>query len=195
MKKTIAIIGSAAALSFAGAGLAAAQDVATDDQTQTQTPETTEVDTTAGETTEGETTADDADGTTGDDTTADDTTGDDVDTPEEVSAIASQLCGTISAYDFLGSASGVVPGLSGEECEANADAAVQAAMTGDIAGALDILRGIDAEIPDDGETGDETETADSGSAGLLDGFDGLSAAPEADADADAAPETEAVTAE
>ena len=43
MKKTIAVIGSAAALSFAGAGLAAAQDA--DDQTQgadtTQT-ETTE---------------------------------------------------------------------------------------------------------------------------------------------------------
>ena len=100
MKKTIAVIGSAAALSFAGAGLAAAQDV---------------------------------------------------DTPEEVSAIAQQLCGTISAYDFLGSAEGIVPGLSGEECEANADAAVAAALSGDIGGALDILRGIDAGIPGEDE--------------------------------------------
>ncbi|MFD2395052.1 hypothetical protein ACFSSF_16375 [Dietzia aerolata] len=88
-----------------------------------------------------------------------------------------QLCGTVSAYDFLGSAEGVVPGLTGDECEATADSAVEAAMSGDIGGALDILRGIEAELPDDGETGDETETADSGSAGLLDGFDGLSAAP------------------
>lgn len=188
MKKTIAVIGSAAALSFAGAGLAAAQDVATDDQAQT--PETTEVDTTAGETAG----SDAADDVTGDDATEDGAT-DDVDTPEEVSEIAQQLCGSISAYDFLGSAEGIVPGLSGEECEATADSAVEAAMSGDIGGALDILRGIEAELPDDGETGDETETADSGSAGLLDGFDGLSAAPEADADADAAPETEAVTAE
>lgn len=154
MKKTIAVIGSAAALSFAGAGLAAAQDVATDDQTQT--PETTEVD------------------TTGDDPTEDGAT-DDVDTPEEVSAIAQQLCGSITAYDFLGSAEGIVPGLSGEECEANADAAVEAAMSGDIGGALDILRGIEAELPDD-------DAVDTGSAGLLDGFDSLSGAPEGDAE-------------
>lgn len=172
MKKTIAVIGSAAALSFAGAGLAAAQDVDTVDPEGTQAAQVE----TANE-------------------TGDDANGDDVDTPEEVSDIAMQLCGTVSAYDFLGSAEGVVPGLTGDECEATADSAVEAAMSGDIGGALDILRGIEAELPDDGETGDETETADSGSAGLLDGFDGLSAAPEADADADAAPETEAVTAE
>ena len=40
--------------------------------------------------------------------------------------------------------------------------AVGAAFTGDIAGAIDILRGIDAEIP-----GDDDETADAGSAELL----------------------------
>lgn len=173
MKKTIAVIGSAAALSFAGAGLAAAQDVATDDQNQT--PETTEVDTTADETA-----GDDADGTTGDDATEDGAT-DDVDTPEEVSEIAQQLCGSISAYDFLGSAEGIVPGLSGEECEANADAAVEAAMSGDIGGALDILRGIETELPD----GDDA--VDTGSAGLLDGFDSLSGAPEGDDAGDAEP--------
>lgn len=177
MKKTIAVIGSAAALSFAGAGLAAAQDVATDDQNQT--PETTEVDTTAGETTEGETAGDDAtEGTTGDDATEDGAT-DDVDTPEEVSAIAQQLCGSISAYDFLGSAEGIVPGLSGEECEANADAAVEAAKTGDIAGALDILKGIDAETPDEG---DDAETDDSGSAGMLGSLTGDDAAGDDAAD-------------
>lgn len=130
MKKTIAVIGSAAALSFAGAGLAAAEE-ATD---PTQGAGTTE---TGGEF-------------------------DEVETPAEVSDIAAQLCGTISAYDFLGSAEGVVPGLSGEACEANATAAVAAAFSGDISGAIDILRGIDAEIPCD-----DYETADAGSAELL----------------------------
>ncbi|WP_440220668.1 hypothetical protein [Dietzia sp. MNB45] len=137
MKKTIAVIGSAAALSFAGAGLAAAQEP-TD---PTQGADTTQTETT-----------DDA---------LDDAL-DEVETPAEVSAIAEQLCGTISAYDFLGSAEGVVPGLSGEACEANATAAVAAAFSGDISGAIDILRGIDAEIP-----GDDDETADAGSAELL----------------------------
>lgn len=136
MKKTIAVIGSAAALSFAGAGLAAAEEAADPtqgaDATQTETD-----DTTGGEL-------------------------DEVETPAEVSDIAAQLCGTISAYDFLGSAEGVVPGLSGEACEANATAAVAAAFSGDISGAIDILRGIDAEIP-----GDDDETADAGSAELL----------------------------
>lgn len=161
MKKTIAVIGSAAALSFAGAGLAAAQDVDTLDP---EGPQGVQVDTTQN-----------------DDEGQD--TGDDVDTPEEVSAIAQQLCGTVSAYDFLGSAAGIAPGLSGEECEANADAAVEAAMSGDIGGALDILRGIDAEIPDE----DEDDAADSGSAGLLDGFDSLSATPEGDDTEEPAP--------
>ncbi|MVZ91703.1 hypothetical protein GQF49_14725 [Microbacter sp. ANSKLAB05] len=136
MKKTIAVIGSAAALSFAGAGLAAAEEAAD----PTQGAGTTQTET-------------------------DDTTGgefDEVETPAEVSDIAAQLCGTISAYDFLGSAEGVVPGLSGEACEANATAAVAAAFSGDISGAIDILRGIDAEIP-----GDDDETADAGSAELL----------------------------
>ena len=133
MKKTIAVIGSAAALSFAGAGLAAAADGVGD---QGQTPGADQVETTEG--TEG--------------------------TTEQVSEIAEQLCGTISAYDFLGSAEGIVPGLSGEECEANADAAVAAAMAGDIEGALDILRGIDAGTPGEGEEGDDTT---GGSAELL----------------------------
>lgn len=127
MKKTIAIIGSAAALSFAGAGLASAQGL----------PGSSAPATDAG----------------------------------EVSAIAEQLCGTIDAYDFLGSAEGVVPGLTGDECEANADAAVSAALSGDIEGALEILRGIDAETPgddadvpgdgatDEDEAGDDAEDA------------------------------------
>ena len=175
MKKTIAVIGSAAALSFAGAGLAAAQDVDTID---TDSPQGVQVETTQnddGDAGEGD------DGDTGEDNGDDN--GDDTDTPAEVSEIAAQLCGSISAYDFLGSAEGIVPGLSGEECEANADAAVEAAMSGDIGGALDILRGIDSELPDD-----DDETADSGSAGLLDGFDSLSGAP-ADDDVDEAATT------
>ena len=164
MKKTIAVIGSAAALSFAGAGLAAAQDVDTID---TDSPQGVQVETTQND-----------DGDAGEDNGDDN--GDD--TPAEVSEIAAQLCGSISAYDFLGSAEGIVPGLSGEECEANADAAVEAAMSGDIGGALDILRGIDSELPDD-----DDETADSGSAGLLDGFDSLSGAPEGDDTEEPAP--------
>lgn len=153
MKKTIAVIGSAAALSFAGAGLAAAQDLDPDAASGAPT----------------ETLQQDADDETGDATDDEETT------PAEVSEIAQQLCGTVSEYDFLGSVGSIAPGLSGEECEANADAAVAAAMTGDIGGALDILRGIDAELPDD--------AVDSGSAGLLDGLDSLSADPEGD-DAD-----------
>ena len=138
MKKTIAVIGSAAAFSFAGAGLAAAQDV---DTLDTDAPQAVQVETTQDE--------------------VDEVDGDDIDTPDEVSEIAAQLCGLVSAYDFIGSAAGVMPGLSGEDCEANADAAVAAAMSGDIGGALDILRGIDAEIPGD------DESADTGSASLL----------------------------
>ncbi|MFN3600150.1 MAG: hypothetical protein ACK4UY_02025 [Dietzia sp.] len=125
MKKTIAIIGSAAALSFSGAGLAAAQsDLPGLDSGSVGDPATVETDV------------------------------DGVETPAEVSDIAQQLCGTISAYDFLGSVGGVVPGLSGDECEANADLAISTAMTGDISGAIDILRGIDAEIPGDGDNGE-----------------------------------------
>ena len=112
MKKTIAIIGSAAALSFSGAGLAAAQGLP------------------GGEAPTGSLGAPAVD-------------------VGQVSELAEQLCGTIAAYDFLGSAEGVVPGLSGEECEANADLAVATALSGDIAGALDILRGIEAEVPGD----------------------------------------------
>lgn len=160
MKKTIAVIGSAAALSFAGAGLAAAEEG--DAGNPADAPGT-----------QVETNEEPGDGENGND--------DEVDTPEEVSDIAMQLCGTISAYDFLGSAGSFLPGLEGEECEANADAAVQAAMSGDIGGALDILRGIEAELPD----GDDA--VDSGSAGLLDGFDSLSGAPEGDDAGDAEP--------
>ncbi|RBA30665.1 hypothetical protein DQ226_16360 [Dietzia maris] len=133
MKKTIAVIGSAAALSFAGAGLAAAEEP----ENQVQNPDATQSEPTEKDP-------------------------DEVETPAEVSDIAAQLCGTISAYDFLGSAEGVVPGLSGAECKANATAAVGAAFSGDISGAIDILRGIDAGTPDEGD-----EAADAGSAELL----------------------------
>lgn len=125
MKKTIAVIGSAAALSFAGAGLASAQSAVPG------------VD--AGSLGAGET----------------------VETPAEVSAFAEQLCGTIDAYDFLGSAEGVVPGLSGEDCAANAQLAVDAAFSGDIQGAIDILQGIATEVPDEDETdGDDAAVED-----------------------------------
>lgn len=177
MKKTIAVLGSAAALSFAGAGLAAAQSelpgLDAGSLGATETTETTETETTETETAEAQV--------------------DDVETPAEVSEIAQQLCGTVSAYDFLGSVGSVVPGLSGEECEANADAAVAAAMTGDIAGAVDILRGIDAETPGEVEDGEGDDTVDTGSAGLLDGFSGdAEAEAEVDADAVAEPVAEPV---
>ena len=138
MKKTIAVIGSAAALTFAGAGLAAAEEV-------------DPVDTPA----------------TGNEVNEDGEKDDDVVIPEDVAAIAQQLCGTVSAYDFLGSAEGIAPGLSGEECEANASAAVAAAFSGDIGGALDILRGIDAELPDE-------DDAAGGSAELLGSLSSIS---------------------
>lgn len=136
MKKTIAVIGSAAALSFAGAGLASAQSAVPG------------VD--AGSLGAGET----------------------VETPAEVSAIAEQLCGTIDAYDFLGSAEGVVPGLSGEDCAANAQLAVDAAFSGDIQGAIDILRGIEAEVPDEDDAEDDVDTEEP--------VEGANVAPEGD---------------
>lgn len=155
MKKTIAIIGSAAALSFAGAGLATAQDAGTPEAGQATQETTADGQTTEGET-EGQQAGDDVEAT-------------DPETPAEVSEIAQQLCGTVTAYDFLGSAGAIVPGLSGDECEANADLAVEAAMSGDIGGALDILRGIEAGTPgEDGETGETDKTEVPGSAdGLL----------------------------
>lgn len=141
MKKTIAVIGSAAALSFAGAGLASAQSAVPG------------VD--AGSLGAGET----------------------VETPAEVSAIAEQLCGTIDAYDFLGSAEGVVPGLSGEDCAANAQLAVDAAFSGDIQGAIDILRGIEAEVPDEDEADGDDAVEDE----VVDPAAGTEPAPGADA--------------
>ena len=132
MKKTIAVIGSAAALTFAGAGLAAAEETGD----QVQDPDTTQTET--------------------EDTNGEDVT-DGADTPAEVTAIAKQLCGAISDYDFLGSAVGVAPGLSGTECEANATAAVGAAFSGDISGAIDILRDIDTEGDEETEETEETE--------------------------------------
>ncbi|MGN0100991.1 MAG: hypothetical protein ACI39C_08635 [Dietzia sp.] len=122
MKKTIAVIGSAAALSFAGAGLASAQSAVPGLDAGSLGP------------------------------------GETVETPAEVSEIAEQLCGTIDAYDFLGSAEGVVPGLSGEDCRANADAAIAAAFSGDIQGAIDILQGIDAEVPDEDDAEGDVDT-------------------------------------
>lgn len=134
MKKTIAIIGSVAAMSFAGAGIATAQS---------ELPEAGSTDAAA------ETYQDGDDGET-----------DNPEAPGEVSSFAQQLCGSINAYDFLGSAEGVVPGLSGEECEANASLAVETAMTGDIGGAIDILRGIeDGASEEDDENAEETGSA------------------------------------
>ena len=141
MKKTIAVIGSAAALSFAGAGLASAQSAVPG------------VD--AGSLGAGET----------------------VETPAEVSAIAEQLCGTIDAYDFLGSAEGVVPGLSGEDCAANAQLAVDAAFSGDLQGAIDILQGIEAEVPDEDEADGDDAVEDE----VVDPAAGTEPAPGADA--------------
>ena len=145
MKKTIAVIGSAAALSFAGAGLASAQSAVPG------------VD--AGSLGAGET----------------------VETPAEVSAIAEQLCGTIDAYDFLGSAEGVVPGLSGEDCAANAQLAVDAAFSGDIQGAIDILRGIEAEVPDEDDAEDDVDTEEPVEGEVVDPAAGTEPAPGADA--------------
>lgn len=174
MKKTIAVLGSAAALSLSGAGLAAAQDGGENDQN-----------TAPGATTQNETAEEQTPGDENQEPGNDEGADDDVDTPEEVSAIAQQLCGSISAYDFLGSAAGVVPGLAGEveECEANADLAVQTAMTGDIGGALDILRGIDTE-PGEGDEGG------SGSADLLESIGG-----DADDADDAGDDTDTVESE
>ena len=145
MKKTIAVIGSAAALSFAGAGLASAQSAVPG------------VD--AGSLGAGET----------------------VETPAEVSAIAEQLCGTIDAYDFLGSAEGVVPGLSGEDCAANAQLAVDAAFSGDIQGAIDILRGIEAEVSDEDDAEDDVDTEEPVEGEVVDPAAGTEPAPGADA--------------
>ena len=114
MKKTIAVIGSAAALALSGAGIASAQ-----------------------------------------------TNGDETEAPE-ASDTALQICGTIEAYDFLGSAAGFAPGLSGDDCAANADAAIDAAFSFEFGAALDIIRGgvdeNDDDSDDNGDGGDDVET-------------------------------------
>ena len=82
-------------------------------------------------------------------------------------AIAEQVCGSIEAYDFLGSAAGFAPGLSGDDCAVNADAAIDAAFSFEFGAALDIIRGgvddNDDDSDDNGDGGDggddvETET-------------------------------------
>ena len=106
MKRTIAVIGSAAALTLAGAGIASAEP-----------------------------------------------NGDDA--PTGPSDIATQICDGIDTVDLLGSAEGVAPGLSGEDCAVNADAAIAAAMSFDFGEVLDIIRGdVNGE---DGENADDDD--------------------------------------
>lgn len=147
MKKTIAVIGSAAALSFAGAGLAAAQS-------DLPVP---------GAGSSG--TATETDDTTADETTTDDTTADDAEGTEEVSKLAEQVCGAVTTFDVLGSVGAIAPGLEGDECAVTADQALALAQKGDIAGAVDLLRGVKADSAttegggaDKGTTGTETAT-------------------------------------
>jgi len=153
MKKTIAVIGSAAALSFSGAGLAAAQSelpfelpgAGSSGPAADATDDTTGDDTATDE--------------TGDDTTGDDTATDETETPAEVSQLAEQLCGAVVAVDVLGSVGTVAPGLEGEDCTATVDEAFALAQEGDIEGALDLIRGVEADEPTDTEGEVDTEQA------------------------------------
>ncbi len=106
MKKTLAVIGSAAALTMSGAGLAAAQGSSAPAETET---------------------------------------------PTEISQLAQTLCGTVDAYDYLGSIGSIAPGLEGETCAATAEEAIGLAMTGDISGALDLIRGVSDGTTDPGD--------------------------------------------
>lgn len=110
MKRTIAVIGSAAALTFAGAGIASAEENGNGNGNGNGAP--------------------------------------------EASPVAEQICGAIGAYDFLGSAVGIAPGLDGEECLVNADAAIDAAFSFEFGEALDILRG---DVADDDATIEDPE--------------------------------------
>ena len=168
MKKTIAVIGSAAALSLSGAGLAAAQSelpfelpgAGSSGPAADATDDTTD-DTTGDE--------------TGDDTTGDDTATDETETPAEVSQLAEQLCGAVVAVDVLGSVGTVAPGLEGEDSTATVDEAFALAQEGDIEGALDLIRGVEADAPTDTEGEVDTEQAGEDTAATDDATEGATA--------------------
>lgn len=150
MKKTIAVIGSAAALSLSGAGIAAAQSELPFPIPGSSDPaaETPVDDTEAGE---GADADDSKDGEGGE--------GADPETPEEVSQLAEQICGAVTTFDVLGSVGAIAPGLEGDDCAVTADEALTLAQEGDIQGAVDLLTGVEVDEPgdDDEEGHDETE--------------------------------------
>ena len=149
MKKTIAVIGSAAALSFSGAGLAAAQS-------EFPLPELPGMGSSAP--------ADEApvEDAPADDAPADET-GDDAtpEAPAEVSGLAAQVCGTVATVDVLGSVGGIAPGLEGDDCGETVDEAVAAAQSGDVMGAVDLLRGVQIDAPEgEGEVDEAAATVE-----------------------------------
>ncbi|MFL0580767.1 hypothetical protein [Dietzia sp. 179-F 9C3 NHS] len=158
MKKTIAVIGSAAALSLSGAGIAAAQSElpfpipgSSDPTAEAPADDTTGDDGAEGE---DENTGEEGTGTEGEETT------------DEASELAAQICGAVATIDVLGSVGSIAPGLEGDDCAVTADQALALVQEGDIQGAVDLLTGVEVEEPADDEgtvdedTVDETEAAE-----------------------------------
>lgn len=144
MKKTIAVIGSAAALSLSGAGIAAAQSELPFPIPGSSDPaaETSVDDTEAGEGAEGE------DENTGEEAT------------DEASELAAQICGAVATIDVLGSVGSIAPGLEGDDCAVTADQALALVQEGDIQGAVDLLTGVEVEEPVDGDEDADSEEGD-----------------------------------
>lgn len=146
MKKTIAVIGSAAALSLSGAGIAAAQSELPFPIPGSSDPaaETPVDDTEAGEGAEGE----EGTGTEGEEAT------------DEASELAAQICGAVATIDVLGSVGSIAPGLEGDDCAVTADQALALVQEGDIQGAVDLLTGVEVEEPVDGDEDADSEEGD-----------------------------------
>lgn len=152
MKKTIAVIGSAAALSLSGAGIAAAQSELPFPIPGSSDPaaETPVDDTEAGEGAEGEdeNTGEEGTGTEGEEAT------------DEASELAAQICGAVATIDVLGSVGSIAPGLEGDDCAVTADQALALVQEGDIQGAVDLLTGVEVEEPVDGDEDADSEEGD-----------------------------------
>jgi len=133
MKKVLATLGAAAALSAPAAGIAAAQGSA--DSLGAPAPTTTAApaDKTEGTTTDGTKT----DGT---DPKGETDPKDPKDPAKTPSKEAESICGALRTANVTGSLAGIAPGLDGDACATAVDSALTKLRAGDPAGALDVVR-------------------------------------------------------
>ena len=125
MKKVLATLGAAAALSAPAAGIAAAQGSA--DSLGAPAPTTTTAP------------ADKTDGTKTDGTDPKGET-DPKDPAKTPSKEAESICGALRTANVTGSLAGIAPGLDGDACATAVDSVLTKLRAGDPAGALDVVR-------------------------------------------------------